>query len=126
MLLFFHDIGMPPLWILIVWLIAFLSCPFFFIKGLHGLIRERTNSTFMYTFLVMFIIALAYHLLWIFIHTEISFFAFMTIPFGTGVVPFLALIEIPMFLTVLLAISINFVSIYGAIGIVEKIIAKRK
>lgn len=126
MLLFFHDIGMPPLWVLGLWLIAFLAFPFFFIKGLYSLVRQRLNSTFMYTFSVLFLIALTYHILWIFIYKDIEFFAFMTFPFGAGAVPIFMMFGLPTFFLILFGIMVNFVSIYGFVGIVERMIAKRE
>jgi hypothetical protein len=120
MFLLFHDIGMPPLWMLVLWLAAFLSFPVFFIKGLYSLVREKSNSTFIYTFLALFLIALAYHLLWVFIYAEISFFAFMTFPFGTGAMTVCAMFGLPDIFVVSVGLVVNFISIYGAAGIIEK------
>ncbi|HEX9959985.1 MAG TPA: hypothetical protein VGB00_03580 [Pyrinomonadaceae bacterium] len=124
MFLLFHDIGMPPLWMLVLWLAAFLSFPIFFIKGLYSLAREKSNSTFAYTFLALFLIALAYQILWVFIYREISFFVFMTFPFGVGAMPLFALLGLPHIFINLLGLVINFISIYGAAGIIEKAAAK--
>jgi len=112
---------------LILWLAAFLSFPVFFIKGLHSLVREKSNSTFMYTFLVLFLIALAYHFLWIFIYPEIiNFFVFMTFPFGVGAMTVFAMFGLPNIFVALVGLIVNFISIYGAAGIIEKAAAKAR
>jgi len=126
MFLFFHDIGMPPLWILILWLIAFLACPVFFIKGVLALSLERRNSTFMYAFAVLFFIALVYNFLWIFLHADFNFFSFLTVPFGIGALPLLAIAGFPMFFVIILAVAVNFVALYGAVRTLEKLIDRLK
>lgn len=126
MLLFFHDIGMPPLWVLTLWLASFLSFPVFFIKGLHSLLRRKSDKTLVITILVFFLVALIYNFLWVFINAEIGFFVFITIPFGIGSLPLLAMSGLSNFFVVLFGIIVNFVSIYGAVDLTEKIIAEKR
>jgi len=90
------------------------------------MIRQPSNAAFMYTFGVLFLIALAYQVFWFFIYQEISFFVFILIPFGIGAAAPLAMLELPNFFVGLLGIGINFVSIYGAAAMVEKYIDGRK
>jgi hypothetical protein len=123
MFIFFHDIGMPPLWILILWLLCFLAFPLFFIKGLYSLIRQKSARTIALSFIVLFFLALLYPVFALFILSPaigfIDFFMFLSFPFGVGAMPLFAVLGLYGFPLELFGIVINLISIYGAVGTIE-------
>ncbi|MCY7344587.1 MAG: hypothetical protein LH614_00040 [Pyrinomonadaceae bacterium] len=124
MFIFFHDIGMP-FWMPYLWLFGLLTCPIFGGIGISYLIRKKYNqSTFVLSFMVFALLFLCCFLIDLLPKLETDFLFYLTFPFG-----FVATITLVFtglsYVAYLIGIILNFLAVFGLVGLIEKIIEKR-
>ena len=124
MLLFFHDIGMPP-WFIYLWLFGLLTCPIFSGIGIYYLIRKKfKQSTFVLSFIVVVLLFLCCFLFNLLPRLENDFLFYLTFPFGF--VATLTLIFTGLALVGhLIGMVLNFLAVFGVVGLIERFVENR-
>jgi len=124
MFLFFHDIGMPP-WMVYLWLFGLLTCPIFSGIGVYYLIRKKyKQSTFVLSFITLALFFLCFFLINLLPKLETDFLFYLTLPFGFVATITLIFTGLP-YVAHLIGIVLNFLAIFGAVGLIEKVFEKR-
>ena len=123
MILFFSGVFFPE-WAVYLWLFGLLTCPLFGGIGIHYLLRKKyQQSTLVLSFIALLLIFLCCHLI-NFSLPQSDYFFYLSTPFGfvaTITLLFMGLPVIPF----LIGIVLNFLAIFGVVGLIERFVKKR-
>lgn len=128
MFLLFHDIGMPPLWILLIILIIIVFCFLLTIRGFYVLFTQTPKQTFIYLATIFGIFSI---ILITFLITKSDLLQIVSICFGLPFgflagLPLMLFINPPEPLIYLGATILNLLCFCSVIAFVEKLITKRR
>lgn len=124
MVLFLKGVFFPD-WMVYLSLFGLVACPIFSGIGIYYLIRKKyKQSTIVLSLITSFLFFGGCHLFNLLPDTQMSFLVYLTVPFGFAATAIFGLMGLSVF-ALLIGTTLNFMAIFGAVGLIERFFEKR-